>query len=78
MPASWLVGLLLLALADVPLPAAFPAVLASFAAALALPLVDTLGLSAVAGKLAEIIGLRIGAAAGSVLLATGSRARAGR
>jgi succinate-acetate transporter protein len=75
---SWLAGLLLLALASVRLPAAFTALFVSFAAALALLLINTLGPSAVAGKLAGIVALLIGAAAGYVFLATASRASGGR
>jgi hypothetical protein len=49
----------------------------SFAAAVALLLIDTRAVSAVAGKLAGIVGVRIGVAAESVILATASRASAG-
>ena len=74
---SWLAVFLLLALASVRLPAAFTALFVSFAIALALLLVDTLGPSTTAGKLAGIIVLLIGAAAGYVFLAIASRASGG-
>ena len=74
---SWLAVFLLLALASVRLPAAFTALFVSFAIALALLLVGTLGPSTTAGKLAGIIVLLIGAAAGYVFLAIASRASGG-
>jgi hypothetical protein len=76
LPASWLAGLLLLALAGVPLAAALTALWVSFAAALAL-LTDTLGPSAVLCKLAGIIALLLGAPR-HVLRAAGSGESAGR
>jgi uncharacterized protein len=74
---SWLAVFLLLALASVRLPAAFTALFVSFAIALVLLLVNTLGPSTTAGKLAGIIVLLIGAAAGYVFLAIASRASGG-
>jgi succinate-acetate transporter protein len=75
---SWLVGFLLLAIASVRLPAAFTALFVSFSAALALLLIGTLAPSATAGKIAGVVALLIGAAAGYVFLATASRASGGR
>ena len=72
---SWLVVFILLGLASVRLPAVFTALFASFAGALALLLVSTLGPSTLAGKLAGIVALLIGVAAGYVFLAVASRAK---
>ena len=74
---SWLVGFLLLGVASVRLPAAFTTLFASFAVALVLLLINTLGPSAPAGKIAGVIALVIGAAAGYVFLAIASRASGG-
>ena len=74
---SWLAVFLLLAVASVRLPVAFTALFVSFSAALALLLINTLGRSAVAGTLAGLIALLIGAAAGYVFLAIASRASGG-
>ena len=74
---SWLAVFLLLAVASVRLPAAFTALFVSFATALALLLVATLGPSTTAEKLAGIIVLIIGVAAGYVFLAIASRASGG-
>ncbi len=76
-PAGWLTGLLLLALASIRAPAAFGALLVSFAAALALALF-TPGPAAVAGKLADSSALLIGPAPRHVLRPAPSRASAGR
>ncbi len=78
LPANWRAGLLLLALAGVPLAPVLTALWVSFAVALALLLIDTLGPSAVAGKLAGIIALPIGAAPRHALRAAASRQGAGR
>jgi len=69
---------ILLGLASVRLPAVFTALFVSFAGALALLLIGTLGRSTLAGKLAGIVALLIGAAAGYVFLAVASRASGGR
>ena len=75
---SWLAGFVLLAIASVRLPAAFAALIVSFSAALALLLIGTLAPAATPGKIADILALVIGAAAGYVFLATASRASGGR
>jgi succinate-acetate transporter protein len=75
---SWLVGFVLLAIASVRLPAAFTALFVSFSAALALLLISTLAPAATPGKIAGVIALVIGAAAGYVFLATASQASGGR
>lgn len=75
-PAVWLAGLLPLALAGVRPPAAFPMLLVSFAATLALALF-TPGPAAVAGKLAGSSALLIGLAPRHALRAAASRASAG-
>jgi len=75
---SWLVVFILLGLASVRLPAVFTALFASFAGALALLLISTLGPSTLAGNLAGVAALLIGAAAGYVFLAVASRASGGR
>ena len=59
------------------LPAAFTTLFASFAVALVLLLINTLGPSAPAGNIAGVIALVIGAAAGYVFLAIASRASGG-
>lgn len=74
LPASWLGGLLLLAVTSALLPGAFTAPLVSVAVVLALLLSDALGSSAVAGKLVAMIGLP----ARHALLATAWRASSGR
>ena len=82
LPASWLPGLLLLAVTSALLPGAFTAPLVSVAVAvavvLALLLIDALGSSAVAGKLAAMIVALIGLPARHTLLATAWRASSGR
>ena len=74
---SWLAVFLFLSLASVRLPAAFTVLFVSFVVALALLLIDTLGPSTTAGKLAGVIVLLIGAAAGYVFIAIASRASGG-
>jgi uncharacterized protein len=75
---SWLAVFLLVAVASVRLPVAFTVLFVSFAVALVLLLIDTLGPSATAGKIAGILTLVIGVAAGYVFLAVASRASGGR
>lgn len=75
---SWLAAFLLLAAASVRLPAAFTVLFASFAVTLVLLLIDTLGPSSTAGKIAGILTLLIGVAASYVFLAIASRASGGR
>ncbi|MGO9754313.1 MAG: GPR1/FUN34/YaaH family transporter [Solirubrobacteraceae bacterium] len=75
---SWLAAFLLLAAASVRLPAAFTILFAAFAVALILLLIDTLGPSSTAGKIAGILTLLIGVAASYVFLAIASRSSGGR
>jgi succinate-acetate transporter protein len=75
---TWLVVFVLIGFSSVRLPAAFTALFVSSAAALVLLLISTLGPSTVAGKIAGIVVLLIGAAAGYVFLAVASRAGGGR
>jgi succinate-acetate transporter protein len=74
---SWLVVFAVLALASIRLPLAFTILFVAFAAALVLLLINTLGPSATAGKIAGVVVLVIGAAAGYVFLAIASRASSG-
>ena len=74
LPASWLPGLLLLAVTSALVPGAFTAPLVSVAVVLALLLIDALGSSAVAGKHAAMIVALIGLPARHTLLATAWRA----
>jgi hypothetical protein len=60
LPASWLLGLLFLALTSAPLPAAFRAAFVSLPVVLALLLIEALGSSTVAGKRAGMIADLIG------------------
>jgi hypothetical protein len=59
------------------LPAAFTILFVAFAAALVLLLINTLGPSVTAGKIAGVVVLVIGAAASYVFLAIASRASSG-
>jgi succinate-acetate transporter protein len=74
---SWLAAFVVLSLASVRLPAAFTILFVSFAAALVLLLINTLGPSVTAGKIAGVVVLVIGAAASYVFLAIASRASSG-
>jgi hypothetical protein len=74
---SWLAAFVVLALASVRLPAAFTILFVAFAAALVLLLINTLGPSVTAGKIAGVVVLVIGAAASYVFLAIASRASSG-
>ena len=78
LPASWLPGLLLLAVTSALLPGAFTAPLVSVAVVLALLLIEALGSSAVARKLAAMIVALIGLPGRHTLLATAWRATGGR
>jgi succinate-acetate transporter protein len=74
---SWLAAFAFLAIASIRLPAAFTALFAFFIVALALLLISTLGPSATAGKIAGVVVLLIGVAAGYVFLAVASASSGG-
>jgi hypothetical protein len=77
LPASWLTGLLLLALTSALLPGAFTALAMSVAVVLALLLIEAPG-SSVAGKFAPMIAAVTGPPARCALLATAWRASSRR
>jgi succinate-acetate transporter protein len=74
---SWLAAFAFLAIASTRLPAAFTALFAFFIVALALLLISTLGPSVTAGKIAGVVVLLIGVAAGYVFLAVASASSGG-
>jgi hypothetical protein len=74
---SWLAAFVVLSLASVRLPAAFTILFVAFAGALVLLLINTLGPSVTAGKIAGVVVLIIGAAASYVFLSIASRASNG-